>query len=82
MLAPLSLVIDVVVPARDHAASLGPLLHELPHRVLRSVVVVERADWDRWLSAPKLHAIELLRLAPVEVFEHGPEAAEPMGSLF
>lgn len=40
-------VIDVVVPARDHAASLGPLLRELPHRVLRSIVVVDRASTDR-----------------------------------
>jgi putative SOS response-associated peptidase YedK len=46
------------------------------------VVVVERADWDRWLSAPEPQAIELLRLAQVEVFEHGPEEAEAMGSLF
>src|SRR5689334_24948791 len=42
-----SLVIDVVVPARDHAASLKALLRDLPHRVLRSVVVVDRASTDR-----------------------------------
>ncbi len=42
-----SLVIDVVVPARDHAASLGPLLRDLPHRDIRSVVVVDRASNDR-----------------------------------
>ncbi len=40
-------VIDVVVPVRDHAASLGPLLRELPHRVIRSAVVVDRASTDR-----------------------------------
>jgi hypothetical protein len=40
-------LIDVVVVARDHAASLGPLLRDLPHRVLRSVVVVDRASTDR-----------------------------------
>lgn len=40
-------VIDVVVPARDHAASLGPLLRELPHRALRSVVVIDRGSMDR-----------------------------------
>lgn len=40
-------VIDVVVPARDHATSLGPLLRDLPHRMLRSVVVVDRASTDR-----------------------------------
>lgn len=40
-------LIDVVVPARDHAASLAPLLRELPHRLIRSVVVVDRASKDR-----------------------------------
>jgi len=40
-------VIDVVVPVRDHAASLGPLLRELPHRSIRSTVVVDRASTDR-----------------------------------
>ncbi|MDQ3368327.1 MAG: glycosyltransferase [Myxococcota bacterium] len=40
-------VIDVVVPARDHAASLPPLLRDLPHRMLRSIVVVDRASKDR-----------------------------------
>ena len=39
--------IDVVVVARDHAASLPPLLRDLPHRLLRSVVVVDRASSDR-----------------------------------
>ena len=41
------LCIDVVVPVRDHAASLPPLLRELPHRAIRSVVVVDRASTDR-----------------------------------
>jgi glycosyltransferase involved in cell wall biosynthesis len=40
-------VIDVVVPTRDHAASLGAVLGELPHRAIRSVVVVDRASRDR-----------------------------------
>jgi len=44
---PPPLLIDVVVPARDHAASLGTLLRDLPHRVIRSVVVVDRASTDR-----------------------------------
>ena len=44
---PPPLVIDVVVPARDHAASLGALLRDLPHRAIRSVVVVDRASTDR-----------------------------------
>ena len=44
---PPSPLIDVVVPTRDHAASLGPLLRDLPYRLLRSVVVVDRASTDR-----------------------------------
>jgi putative SOS response-associated peptidase YedK len=48
----------------------------------RSVVVLERADWDRWLAGAKPQAIDLLRLAPPEVFDHGPEEQESMGSLF
>ncbi len=40
-------LIDVVVVARDHAAGLAPLLRDLPHRALRSVVVVDRASTDR-----------------------------------
>ncbi len=40
-------LIDVVVPAHNHAASLGPLLRDLPHRTIRSVVVVDRASSDR-----------------------------------
>jgi glycosyltransferase involved in cell wall biosynthesis len=40
-------LIDVVVPARDCAASLGVLLRDLPHRAIRSVVVVDRASTDR-----------------------------------
>lgn len=47
MLRGVNPVIDVVVPARDHAASLGPLLRDLPHRAIRSVVVVDRASSDR-----------------------------------
>lgn len=40
-------LIDVVVPARDHAGSLGSLLRDLPHREIRSVVVVDRGSTDR-----------------------------------
>jgi glycosyltransferase involved in cell wall biosynthesis len=40
-------LIDVVVPVRDHAASLGGLLRALPHRAIRSVVVVDRGSTDR-----------------------------------
>ena len=47
MLGGLTPVIDVVVPVRDDAATLAPLLRELPHRAIRSVVVVDRASSDR-----------------------------------
>jgi glycosyltransferase involved in cell wall biosynthesis len=40
-------VIDVVVPAQNHAATLAALLRDLPHRSIRSVVVVDRASKDR-----------------------------------
>jgi glycosyltransferase involved in cell wall biosynthesis len=40
-------LIDVVVPVRDNAAGLAPLLRDLPHRSVRSVVVVDRASKDR-----------------------------------
>lgn len=43
----MAVTIDIVVPARDHAASLGALLRDLPHRAIRSVVVVDRASTDR-----------------------------------
>jgi glycosyltransferase involved in cell wall biosynthesis len=35
------------VPVRNHAATLELLLRALPHRMLRSVVVVDRASTDR-----------------------------------
>ncbi|MBA3540341.1 MAG: hypothetical protein H0T79_12065 [Deltaproteobacteria bacterium] len=44
---PSQLVVDVVVPVRDHAASLAPLLRDLPHRAIRSVVVIDRDSRDR-----------------------------------
>ncbi len=40
-------VIDVVVPARDHAATLPHVLRELPSRLVRSIVVIDRASKDR-----------------------------------
>ena len=40
-------LIDVVIPTRDHAATLPALLAGLPHRMLRSVVVVDRDSSDR-----------------------------------
>ncbi|MFT3699691.1 MAG: glycosyltransferase [Kofleriaceae bacterium] len=41
------MVIDVVVPARDHAATLQTVLRNLPARDVRSIVVVDRASRDR-----------------------------------
>jgi glycosyltransferase involved in cell wall biosynthesis len=40
-------VLDVVVPAHDAAPTLARLLHDLPPRLVRSVVVVDRASSDR-----------------------------------
>lgn len=40
-------VVDAVVPVRNHAATLEVLLRSLPSRMLRSVVVVDRASSDR-----------------------------------
>ena len=36
-----------MVPARNDAATLGPLLRDLPHRLIRSVAVVDRGSTDR-----------------------------------
>lgn len=38
----------------------------------RSVIAIEQADVDQWLAGTVAEANELLRLAPVEVFEAGP----------
>lgn len=54
-------MIDVIVPAQDHAASLGPLLRDLPHRLLRSVVVVDRASTDRTAEIARDSGATVLR---------------------
>jgi glycosyltransferase involved in cell wall biosynthesis len=54
-------LIDVVVPARDHAASLAPLLRDLPHRSIRSVVVVDRASTDRTAEIARDHGALVMR---------------------
>ncbi len=41
------LLVDVVVPARDAGGTLGDLLAGLPHRQIRSAVVVDRGSRDR-----------------------------------
>lgn len=48
----------------------------------RSVVVIERSHWDRWLAGTKAQAVDLLELSAETVFEHGPEEAAPVASLF
>ena len=54
-------VIDVVVPARDHVASLAPLLRDLPHRSLRSVVVIDRGSSDRTAEVARDYGALVLR---------------------
>lgn len=41
----------------------------------RTVVPIERDDWDLWLHGPKEAAEALIRVPPIELFRHGP--AEP-----
>lgn len=38
----------------------------------RSVISIEREDVDQWLAGTVAEASELLRLAPVELFNAGP----------
>ena len=47
---------------------------ELPHdkQDKRSVVPIERADWDTWLHGAVEAAEALIRVPPVELFRHGP----------
>jgi glycosyltransferase involved in cell wall biosynthesis len=54
-------VIDVVVPAHNHAASLAPLLRDLPQRMVRSIVVVDRASTDRSAEIARDHGALVLR---------------------
>ena len=46
MTAPKRLVVDVVVPTHDGASTLGGVLARLPHRRLRSVMVVDLGSTD------------------------------------
>jgi putative SOS response-associated peptidase YedK len=38
----------------------------------RSVVMLEPADWDTWLSGSKEDAAALVRLSPVDAYVAGP----------
>ena len=55
-------------------------MHKPDHRLAadsqdkRSVVVIELADVDQWLSGTVQEAQALIKLAPIEVFEAGPVA--------
>ncbi len=45
----------------------------------RSVVPIERADWDAWLNGTPDQALALIRLPAVDVFAHGPvDPASPV----
>lgn len=54
-------LIDVIIPTRDHAASLGAVLRELPDRLVRSVVVVDRASTDRTAEIARDSGATVLR---------------------
>ena len=54
-------MIDLVVPARDHADVLGATLRALPQRAVRSVVVIDRASRDRTAEVARDHGALVLR---------------------
>ncbi len=56
-------IIDAVVPARDAAATIGAVLAALPHRRLRSVVVVDRCSHDDTALVARDHGALVLRPA-------------------
>ena len=56
-------VVDVVVPARDAAATLPALLAAVPPRIARSVVVVDRASRDRTAEIARDAGALVLRTA-------------------
>jgi len=41
----------------------------------RSVVPIDRSDFDQWLHGTVADAAKLIKLAPVDTFEAGPMAA-------
>ncbi|RYX89307.1 MAG: DUF159 family protein [Comamonadaceae bacterium] len=46
----------------------------------RSLVLLERDDFDRWLKGTVEDAKSLIRLTPVELFDAGPHAQEPVAA--
>lgn len=45
----------------------------------RSVVPIERSDWQSWLSGSQVQAESLIQLPPLEIFRHG--AADPASEV-
>lgn len=54
-------VVDVIVPARDDAATLGDVLARLPHRRLRSVMVVDNGSNDATSQVARDSGVVVLR---------------------
>lgn len=54
-------LVDVVIPTRDHAASLGGLIRDLPARAIRSVIVVDRGSSDRTVEIARDSGAVVLR---------------------
>ncbi|RZI67313.1 MAG: hypothetical protein EOP80_18625 [Variovorax sp.] len=48
----------------------------------RSLVLIEPANYERWLNGSIEDAKALLKLTPLELFEAGPVPAEPTNTLF
>lgn len=47
----------------------------------RTVVPIEREDWDLWLHGPREAAESLIRVPPLELFRHGPAGPEKAYAL-
>jgi putative SOS response-associated peptidase YedK len=56
-----------------HKPDLDPSGQPLPpdRQDKRTVVPLEREHWDTWLHGTSAQAAELMRLAPLELYEHG-----------
>jgi glycosyltransferase involved in cell wall biosynthesis len=56
-----ALVVDVIVPARDAAATIGDVLARLPHRRLRTVMVVDNGSTDATSQIARDAGVVVLR---------------------
>jgi glycosyltransferase involved in cell wall biosynthesis len=54
-------VVDVIVPARNAAATIGEVLARLPHRQIRSVVVVDNGSTDATSQIARDAGVVVLR---------------------